>query len=66
MSFIAFCATAPGDRPSFFAAWVPDSRFFANALRFFTSSFDHATNFRLDFALAMIPPSKNAHDSVGT
>jgi hypothetical protein len=68
-NFMAIWATAPGDRFNFFAAWVPDNRLFANARRFFTSSFDHATNFRRDFAFAMISTSKKAriiarkHDS---
>jgi hypothetical protein len=58
-SAIAFCATAPGVRLSFFAVAIPDSRLFANARRFFTSSFDHATNTRR-FAFAI-----NASFSIG-
>jgi hypothetical protein len=64
---MAFCATAPGDRFNFFAACVPDNRLFANARRFFTSSFDHTTNFRLNFAFATLPPpEKNTHHNAGT
>jgi hypothetical protein len=51
-SAIAFCATAPGVRRSFLAAWGPESLSFANVRRFFTSSFDHATNTRR-FAFAI-------------
>jgi hypothetical protein len=51
-SVIAFCATAPGVRLSFFAVSVPDSRLLAYARRFSTSSFDHATNTRR-FAFAI-------------
>jgi hypothetical protein len=63
---IAFCATAPGVRRSFFAVATPDSFAFAKARRFFTSSFDHATNLRfftvaIEYLLAkrvhMIPTS---------
>jgi hypothetical protein len=43
---IAFCATAPGVRFNLFAVSGPDNRLFANARRFFTSSFDHATDTR--------------------
>jgi hypothetical protein len=64
---MAFCATAPRDRRNFFAAWVPDNRLFAYARRFFTSSFDHASNFRFDFDFAMLPPSeKGTHHNAGT
>jgi hypothetical protein len=49
---IAFCATAPGVRRSFLAAWGPESFSFANVRRFFTSSLDHATNTRR-FALTV-------------
>jgi hypothetical protein len=49
---IAFCATAPGVRRSFLAAWGPESLSFANVRKFFTSSFDHATNTRR-FAFAI-------------
>jgi hypothetical protein len=61
LSFIAFWATAPGDRLSFFAACDPDNRLFANARRFFTSSLDHATN-RLAFAI-ISPSEKASHHS---
>jgi hypothetical protein len=54
-NFIAFWATAPGDRLSFLAVSGPDNRLFANARRFFTSSFDHATN---RVAFAKMPPSE--------
>jgi hypothetical protein len=54
-NLIAFWTTAPGDRLSFFAVSGPDNRPFANARRFFTSSFDHATN---RFAFAIIPSSE--------
>ena len=51
-NFIAFCATAPGDRLSLFATAVPDNFAFANCLSVRTSSFDHATIRRLDFDFA--------------
>jgi hypothetical protein len=41
-SFIAFCATAPRVRRSFFAARPAESFSCANARKFFTSCFDHA------------------------
>jgi hypothetical protein len=50
---IAFCATAPAVRLSFFAVCGPDSFALANARRFLTSSFDHATTIRrFRFAIA--------------
>jgi hypothetical protein len=48
-------------RFNFFAVAGPDNRLFANARRFFTSSFDHATNTRR-FAFAINASfSKGAH-----
>jgi hypothetical protein len=55
-SFIAFCATAPRVRRSFFAAFAADSFAFANARRFFTSSFDHANTTTRRFAFAIDAP----------
>jgi hypothetical protein len=60
-SFMAFCATAPGDRFNFLAVCVPDSLAFAYARRFRTSSFDHANTARFFFAFAMNASVKNAH-----
>ena len=51
-SFIAFCDTAPRVRRSFFAVRPAESFAFANARKFFTSSFDHAFIARL-FAFAI-------------
>jgi hypothetical protein len=51
-SFIAFCATAPRVRRSFFAAPPAESLSFANARKSFTSSFDHAITARR-FAFAI-------------
>jgi hypothetical protein len=62
LSFIAFCETAPGDRFNFFAVSGPENRLFANARRFLTSSFDHATNTRR-FALAVNYHPQKRHDS---
>jgi hypothetical protein len=50
-SLMAFCETAPGVRPSFFAACGCDSLTFANARKFLTSSFDHANKRRFRFAI---------------
>jgi hypothetical protein len=50
-NFMAFCATAPGVRPSFLADWGPDSFSFAKARKFLTSSFDHAKTKRFAFAI---------------
>jgi hypothetical protein len=58
-SFMAFCATAPGVRPSFFAACGWDNLTFANARKSLTSSFDHADTKRLRFA--MNPPVCKPH-----
>jgi hypothetical protein len=52
LSFIAFCATAPGDRFNFFATAVPDNLAFANAFKFRTSSVDHAAIRRREFVFA--------------
>jgi hypothetical protein len=62
---MAFCATAPGDRFSFFATAVPDNFAFASSLSVRTSSFDHATIRRLDvaFAFAMNTLRKSTHHS---
>jgi hypothetical protein len=52
-SFIAFCATAPRVRRSFFPAWVAESLSLARFRRLFTSSFDHARiRFAIDVPLA--------------
>jgi hypothetical protein len=49
---MAFCATAPGVRRSFFAASLPESFSLAKRRRLFTSSFDHAkTKRRFAFAI---------------
>ena len=61
-SFIAFCATAPGERRNFWAATVPESRLFASTRSFFTSSFDHATMVRR-FAFATEMPLSKKHAS---
>lgn len=39
---MAFCATAPGIRPSFFAVWGPDNFALVKLRKFLTSSFVHA------------------------
>jgi hypothetical protein len=63
-NFMAFCATAPGVRPSFLADWGPDSFSFAKARKFFTSSFDHAkTKRRFAFAIDA-SGGKSAHHTV--
>jgi hypothetical protein len=60
-SFIAFCATAPRVRRSFFAARPAESFAFANARKFFTSSFDQAFTAR-PFAFAIdVSFVKKAH-----
>jgi hypothetical protein len=43
---MAFWATAPRVRRSFFAAWVPESRSFAKARRLLISSLDQARDAR--------------------
>jgi hypothetical protein len=60
-NFIAFCATAPRVRPSFFAACGCDNFAFANARRFFTFSFDHAEAIRRFLFAIDAYPRKNAH-----
>jgi hypothetical protein len=62
-NFIAFCETAPGVRFSFFATAMPESFAFANSFKVRTSSFDHATIRRRDFAFAfaMLPLRKGTH-----
>jgi hypothetical protein len=59
-SFIAFCATAPRVRRSFFAACVAESLAFARLRRLLTSSFVHADTV-LRFLLAIEPPARKTH-----
>jgi exodeoxyribonuclease V alpha subunit len=61
-SAIAFCATAPRVRRSFFAAWVPESRAFAKPRRFLISSLDQARDSRrFRFAVPIVTlTQKNA------
>jgi hypothetical protein len=58
-SAIAFCATAPRVRRSFFATCGPESFAFARALKVFTSSFDQARTTRFFFA-TITPQKKSA------
>jgi hypothetical protein len=59
-SAIAFCATAPRVRRSFFATWGPESLAFARVLKVFTSSFDHARTTRRFFFAIVTPQVKEA------
>jgi hypothetical protein len=60
-SAIAFCATAPRVRRSFFAATGPESLAFARAFKAFTSSFDHGRITRRFFFAIATPQRKTAH-----
>ena len=58
-SALAFCATAPCERPSFFAACRPESRSFAMRRSVFTSSVVQARAMRrFCFPVAMIDSLK--------
>ena len=64
-SFIAFWATAPRVRRSFFAACVAESLAFARLRKLLTSSLDHADTL-LRFLLAIDPPArKNTYHTRG-
>lgn len=60
-SAIAFCATAPRVRRSFFAASGPESLAFASAFKAFTSSCDHGRITRRFFFAIATPQRKSAH-----
>jgi hypothetical protein len=58
---IAFCATAPGVRRSFVAAWLPESLSFAKLRSFFTSSAVQARETRrFCFFVAIITSLKDS------
>lgn len=56
MSFIAFCATAPRERRSFFAACVAEIFAFARLRKALTSSADQAriASFRFAIIIALL------------